>query len=856
MRSAFPFFWIFQVCMLALHCWSNLFFPGSVQEFYRGERTPREVDQPTKALHEWVLGLEALPSPNRTVQGFFHNHDEVMHEIEDIWTPDDPSLPIKYFRKSAVPGLQPSETENPAWEEFETWILSGQPAPPQDDAKAITAWIHAIDKIPEPSRDLRDWVVSMEGPPPKELRLLILGAEQTLPISWRLAREQVQLAAPCIFATCLFTLLGIMTPSIRRPLARTFVLVSLFWMFARLKSSLGPTEWSPSNMVLHFGLFLGVAMVISAVRAVPRITAGWLLFLLISAWWISVVLVAARGEYASSNPILRANLTLASFMMALGGIMNSWYWLIGKSEDPPQDDAGIAQRRPPQLWTIWLVQFVILMANGLLALVFPDWTAELFMHQKYDYLTSDVVNDAVQMHGSWVVGMALFSYFALGVGSDWVWQGISLIFCLVFAVLAVSTVGAAASGEYSYWVYIYGFQGFVFIPITAVLLLRKDPWSTENVERVKAGDWNLTDLLVGPPLMWKPLFSRRRAFYRDGVGARGHLQLLHAVEERATCIGITQNELSAPGQRIPIQVRFSNRSQEDDASLDIRGCALQIMSGSVSRIDLLFATGKFAPFSSLFEFRKFAFRRNLSKVIRKNKIIREGLAAGMRRAPSSFADLSYYHQFVIEWLTPSAENRIIRFRIVPEPGNSQTPESLQQTSPGLPDEEDLQHLWLQNRRSIETRSHDYLRKELRDRLSSGQFVMFQLQVQEHCPDSGDSLQWYDASLEWDQERCPWVPLATIMLEELMSDAECDALIFDPGNLPQSLNVPQPENLTDVDDPRALAAARHRITGFLGRLRNRRRASKQRPPEPGKTIQLQSQNEIAELNQTNLSGRQK
>ena len=128
-------------------------------------------------------------------------------------------------------------------------------------------------------------------------------------------------------------------------------------------------------------------------------------------------------------------------------------------------------------------------------------------------------------------------------------------------------------------------------------------------------------------------------------------------------------------------------------------------------------------------------------------------------------------------------------------------------------------------------------------------MKFQLQVQEHSPDSGDSLQWFDASLEWDNEQCPWVPLATIILEEPMSNDDCDALTFDPGNLPQSLNVPQPENLTDVNDPRALAAARHRITGVLGRLRNRRRASKQSRLETGKTIQMKSQTANSELNQT-------
>ena len=813
----------------------SLFFPNSVLELTTGERGPKVIPRPTETLDQWVLGLESLPVPNQTVREFFLRHDQVLHDEEKIWTPDDPSLGT-YAQVSNYTGLHSPADENEAWEAFESWLLSGQPAAPAGDREVITAWIRGLDQIPEPSVKLRNWVASMRQPqsPSKELRLMILGGKQEQWRSWMVARDQVRLSAPCAMATCLFTLLGVLSPSIRRPLARTFVLMGLFWIVARLRSSLGPTEWTLQPMMLYLGLFLGIAIIISAVKPVPRMTAGWLLFFIISAWWISIVLVASIGKYETASLMVRTNITVSTFLMAVAGIMNSWYWLIGKSEDPPQDDAGIAQRRPPLLWTIWLVQFLILMANGLLAFVFPEWTAEVFTHERFDYLTSDIVNDSTQMLGAWVIGMALLSYFALGAGTDWVWQGISVIFGGVFAVLAASTVVAATSGAYSFWVYVYGFQGVIFIPLTAVLLLKRDPFSMDNVEKAKCGEWTLTDLLVGSALMWQPLLRGRRKFYQRGVGASGYMELLETDKERSTYLGIMPDEISEPGQRFPIQMRFSNCSQKDDASLDIRGCALQIMCGSVSRFDLLFATGAFAPFSTLLDFRRLARCRNLKHLIRKDQIIREGLAAGMRRAPSSFADLSYYHQFVLEWLSATSENLIIRFRIIPHPPDGQLRKTAGLACQGLPDDEDLLQLWQQARRSEEMRPDDYLGQQLHEQFSKGQPVRFQLEVQVHDPEPSDSLNWYDASVEWNERQCPWKPMALLTLDKPLSEAESDALTFNPGNLPHSLNVPLPDSLIAINDPRFPAAMRHRTTVTFARVRNRHR-TRQTPTEAPGTL---------------------
>ena len=155
----------------------SLFFPNSVLELTTGERGPKVIPRPTETLDQWVLGLESLPVPNQTVREFFLRHDQVLHDEEKIWTPDDPSLGT-YAQVSNYTGLHSPADENEAWEAFESWLLSGQPAAPAGDREVITAWIRGLDQIPEPSVKLRNWVASMRQPqsPSKELRLMILGA--------------------------------------------------------------------------------------------------------------------------------------------------------------------------------------------------------------------------------------------------------------------------------------------------------------------------------------------------------------------------------------------------------------------------------------------------------------------------------------------------------------------------------------------------------------------------------------------------------------------------------------------------------------------------------------------------------
>lgn len=803
MRSKFPIFWVVQFAVLTALGLASLFTPLAVVEFLRGEAAPPSLVKPDRQLAEWTLRITRLPVPGAAVQDYFRNPAQE--------AADEPG--IGEFHRPNVTSRQA----------LADWLLSSTLAE-GDHPPDVQTWLSTLDELPVPSLELRERILAMQAPepPPVELNLMILQSRQTLPVSWSLAADQVRLSASCILAAALFTLFGMLSPPIRRPLARSFVLAILFLTIAMLLSSLGPPEWNLTHGAAIGGLVLGVALVGTAVRAAPKVSTGRLLWLVLGTWWALIVFQASKTPYETNSPMARRSIVITTGLMALLGMVNAHYWLVGPREDPPQDDAGIAQRRPPQLWTLWLLQFAILLLVGFMTLVFPIRAAELFMSESFDYLTTDIVNDGVRHLGAWVIALALFSYFALGVAQDWVWQSIAWIFCSVFAILALSTLINTQSGEYSIWGYLYGFQGVVFIPVTLLLLLKRDPWSKENVERIR-WHWGLADLAVAMPLLWNPLWHGQRAVFRAGVGARGRLRVFadafhsdDATSDGATN-GIPDHPFFQPGVEFPVEIRFANRSQDDDAALDIRGCAIRLSHGTESPLDLLFETGAFAPASCLIDFRKLLPGANVRRNVLRHQVFREGLAAGMRRAPDSFASLSFYHPTVLEWQTSDAGHYLVRFRLIPSPEANAAAE-------GLPDEEDLQHLWQQKRRSDETRDGDYLRKELRSRLRDGSPVIFHLQAQFHLPSASDSLDWYNPALEWDERAQKWCTLAELRIDQPLSESASVGLRFDPANLPPSLRVPKPDNEADVYDPRSLAAAQYRVSGPLGRLRAHRKGN--------------------------------
>jgi len=845
MRKEFPTLWILQFLVLLIMGTISLFNPDFILQYTRGKEPPPVLVKPIDELHDWALGLKVIAKPDDTVRGFFGrmaraeaphgDNDELESRRDGFWAQNAAGASVLHHDAN-------STAED--WEAVKKWILACEPKLEDEQSwTKVEKWIDAADEFPDPPQDLLTWVekggtaetvtdvfLSLigkphEGQPIPAMRHLILEAQPTQAISWNISADYVRQSAPSILGAALFTLFGMLSGSIRRPLARIFVLVFLFWTVGILWGRLG-SELSAQHVALFGGLLAGVTMLGTLLKQCPAKASGWTIWTLLTVWWTRIGVLEICRDYDKFEPIAGSFffptcLTLSIVTVAFLGILNAYYWLIGENQDPPQDDAGIAQGRPPQLWTIWMAQFVILAIVGIFTLILPHVSAHIFTQPQTDHLNTEIVDHSVRMLGVWVLALALFSYFALGSARDWIWQGIAWIFMITFVMFAVSGAVNLNPDEHSVWAYVYGLQGLLFVPITWKQLRHEDPWSTENIES-DSYDWQWGDLSIGLPMMVRPLLIGRRTLYRQGVGAGGMLRLNPLSEsdfDDPNLKDVVTNEFFSQKKDFPVQLRFSNRTQADDTCLDIRGCAMRLSVGPESPLDMLFATGSFAPIRSLKDAWHILPIGKFEDRIVKHKTLREGLVAGLRRAPKSFTCLTYYNQLVLEWRVPDGNHFLVRFRLAPDSDNVVSDEEK-----GLTDIEDLKSLWDQSRKPGEPRSKDYLRQRLYDRLTDGDPVTYRFEAQFHAPKREDSLEWYDASLEWDERTHPWLPLGELILNRLLTAAESDGLRFDPRNSPPSLRPPRGSSISDLSDPRTLATAQYRVNSILGRLRLWRRPS--------------------------------
>lgn len=133
---------------------------------------------------------------------------------------------------------------------------------------------------------------------------------------------------------------------------------------------------------------------------------------------------------------------------------------------------------------------------------------------------------------------------------------------------------------------------------------------------------------------------------------------------------------------------------------------------------------------------------------------------------------------------------------------------------GLPSDADASHIWIRTRLPGDDRAPNYLRQELRDRLTGAPVVM-RLQAQFHRPRPGESLEWFNASLDWDEATHPWRDLGTIELHEALDDPDTELLQFDPGNHPPTLGIPIAHSPFDY---RSMGDSEARVVRALQRTR--------------------------------------
>ncbi len=273
------------------------------------------------------------------------------------------------------------------------------------------------------------------------------------------------------------------------------------------------------------------------------------------------------------------------------------------------------------------------------------------------------------------------------------------------------------------------------------------------------------------------LVTRKRPTHPTGVGAEGTLVVLEDPP-------LPPHEFFRPGARFRVLLRHATLGRlpfvHDDASADVRSASLKITNDAGDDLlDLPMNTGTASVFTDAWVFLDFMLATALGSIgfawfaWRHPRQWAVGLEA-LRRAPSSFAALSYYSQLIFPFTATDGRRHAIRYRLLPAEGGDDSGRARAERAPGP-------------RLAEEKRPKDYLRQELKDRLRRGP-VRYRLQAQLHAVSAEDPHELYDTSRTWDETTHPWRDLAIVMVERALDDAVTERLRFNIANHPACLGV--------------------------------------------------------------------
>jgi hypothetical protein len=485
------------------------------------------------------------------------------------------------------------------------------------------------------------------------------------------------------------------------------------------------------------------------------------------------------------------------------------------------ENAGRSSTKPPAAFALWLVQGLVLFSGASAFFCFPELVLRMISVES----GGDVAIHQTRLLGALSIAMALFSFYALRAQRSPAWRAFALFFTVFLSVWTVSISWILVWGSYAAPVLGVLAPGLLFLPMNIYLGRMRGQWDPGDVNR-PSDSWSSLDLVAGPLMALSVLRTGRRSSHLMGVGATGKYHPNPKLDPRVPENDFFTEYESKKGVRErPVRMRFANLTELDDAALDVRGCAISLAGNDLDddTCDLMMNTGSFCPSTNLATFAGFVVSKFLptsisEKAIRKNLVAREGGVAGLRRAPDSYSGLRYYGQIVRYWTEPEPEGKrhLVRYRCVPaEPEAGEGPS---EPETGLPSADDAAHIWLRGRHASDHRPSDYLRNELKTRLLSPNpvRVRMSLEAQFHTPSPGESPEWFNPSVDWDEHTHPWLRLGELRLTNWLPDADTEQLEFDPGNHPISLGIPR---ATGPLDYRSMGDSEARVVPALQNLRS-------------------------------------
>ncbi len=653
------------------------------------------------------------------------------------------------------------------------------------------------------------------------------------------------------------------------PITVLWVLRSAFFLMASALLFLAP-EWSLSfwrgptpeslepyvmvearmaaPLLLGLGLLYSAAAMREEARVRRRMSAVFGLLALLGTYQMSSVVVDPHEvtpllemprqflAYLQEEPFRGAKPLFIGLLLfgCFCGVVQLLYaaWPTGRVPEPHL--SGKSDTKPPQLWGMWALQGGLCLAVGSVLMwvpwtVFASWKFKAFPRETFSAAEILIPSFLEEITGTVYIGMAFFSWLATTFSREAHWRLYCAVFSFVSGTYLLMSILVWRPGDtHPAW-------ALLMVPMLMVLAGNLFYWRSfadpvaEQMGRLPDG-WTLLDLPAGPFLLIQSLFYRRRSTHLAGVAARGDFEVVDSPK-------IPENRFFTPGRKLPVQVRFATLTSTDDASMDSRGCSLRLSEhvDVPSSFDMLMNSGTNVGTPHISAFAFAAFTRFLGPwlfrwFVNNDRLAREALIVGRRRAPSCFSLVHYYSQTVRYWVDERDRRWLVRYRIVPADLEARRKES------GLPSRQDEEQIWNRDRLPDEHRPSNYLREELKQRLTSQGPIQLMFQGQFHLPSPGDTLDWYNGTVDWPSyclhSECvkpkegavegeagesphAWRDIARVTLRTPLTDAEAELLRFNSENHPPSLGIPIATGMLDY---RSLADSERRVIARLQDIR--------------------------------------
>ena len=290
------------------------------------------------------------------------------------------------------------------------------------------------------------------------------------------------------------------------------------------------------------------------------------------------------------------------------------------------------------------------------------------------------------------------------------------------------------------------------------------------------------------------MVQRRRMSHNCGVLASGKFRVVDAPQ-------FPPHDFFTPGREMRCRLRHAPVSYDDDTVIQVRSASLKLADADVeSPLDLEMNTGTISLFWSARSFFEFVGRKD-DKPLPYGKYYDKypvGLAAakeGIRRSPSSFAEMHYYSQTVQYFVGIDGVQRYVKFRLLPA---TDAPET------GIIPPEELVNRWSEERPPGETKNRSYLKAEYAERVARGP-VKYRLQLQLHTPSPDDTNEIFSCSAVWDEATHPWMDVATVEMDTMLSLKDESRAIFSLRHCPPSLALIPARSLDDYNSINYLRA---------------------------------------------------